>query len=101
MQNPNFLFSEYQHVRYALPFARPPISVYLILPTTTYDGAELLYQTNLTSWDVEVHGGFGASQFDFATAGSAGFLDIEINESVYANISWESESEVILARPML
>lgn len=42
-----FLVSDYRHVGYAVPWVRPPLSVYNMMPVTTNDGVDASYRRRL------------------------------------------------------
>ncbi len=44
---PTFLVSGYRKVGYALPWVRPPVEVYQLLPVPSTDGAEISYRFHL------------------------------------------------------
>ncbi len=52
-QNPNFLYSDYRHVHYALPWIRPPREVYGVTSLFNYDGVQARYQQIVSDeWNV-------------------------------------------------
>lgn len=64
MPTPAFLYSESRQVRYAMPWVRPPIEVYGVLPTFSHDGLEFIYQHQFEHLNLEWHGGFTYLQFN-------------------------------------
>ncbi|MBL8484476.1 MAG: hypothetical protein JNJ60_19940, partial [Rhodocyclaceae bacterium] len=63
-----FLYSESRQVRYAMPWARPPVEVYGIAPVFSTDGIEILHRRDLGNWHAELHGGLGRSHVDSAVS---------------------------------
>jgi len=69
-QNPSFLYSDYRHVHYALPWIRPPREVYGVTSLFNYDGAQARYQ------HVVAH--------DWNVIALAGVAQVEMNYSLNA-----------------
>lgn len=57
-----FLHAENRQVRYSMPWVRPPLEVYSLVPVASQDGLEFIYESNLGHWRTELHGGF--TRFD-------------------------------------
>jgi hypothetical protein len=57
-----FLHAENRQVRYSMPWVRPPLEVYSLVPVASQDGLELIYEGNLGHWYTEWHGGI--TRFD-------------------------------------
>lgn len=70
-QNPNFLYSDYRHVHYALPWLRPPREVYGITSLFNYDGAQMRYQQVVAN-DLNVIALAGIAQVDMNYSLNAG-----------------------------
>lgn len=77
--NPVFLHSESRNVRYAMPWVRPPLEVYGLSPTYTFDGAEILHQQVWSGWHAEFQGSAAVSEIDNprSNASSTDTADVE------------------------
>lgn len=66
-QNPNFLYSNYRHVNFALPWLRPPREVYGITSFFNYDGVQVDIKRPLSSgWQYNVMAGAAGSNVDYS-----------------------------------
>lgn len=96
VQNPNFLYSDYRHVHYALPWLRPPREVYGITSIFNYDGA----QANI---DLVRHGDFGLrlttglaqSNTDYSRDGGETVDRLRATQMGYASLAWRASDWLI------
>jgi hypothetical protein len=69
-QNPNFLFSDYRQVHYALPWIRPPREVYGVTSFFNYDGVQGRYQLPvMDDWSLVFLAGIAQSSMDYSLDG--------------------------------
>lgn len=61
----SFLHAENRQVRYAMPWVRPPLEVYGLLPVFVQDGVDVLHVQRLGSWTGEWHAGLVKSDFEY------------------------------------
>jgi len=87
---PLFIYSESRQVRYALPWVRPPLEVYGLLPTFAQNAVEFLYNNQIGDWQAEWHGGVSQIEFDtplsntkdtFPVKAYGGFLTVTLEQS--------------------
>ncbi|MBI5040111.1 MAG: hypothetical protein HZB57_02575 [Gammaproteobacteria bacterium] len=79
--NPAFLYSESRNVRYAMPWVRPPLEVYGLLPTYTFDGAEILSQGHWQGWHMEFQGSAAVADIDNPRANATGTDEAELKQA--------------------
>lgn len=80
---PFYLYSDYLDVAYTYHWLRPPTTVYESTSFDTYEGASVLYESQLGSWDSMVQLTYGSHESD-PTAGSLAISDL-------AGVSWGLE----------
>ncbi len=69
-QNPNFLYSDYRQVHYALPWIRPPREVYGVTSFFNYDGVQGRYQLPvMDDWSLIFLAGIAQSSMDYSLDG--------------------------------
>ena len=66
----SFLHAESRQVRYAMPWVRPPLEVYGLVPTFSQDGLEWIHNGTLGDWSAEWHSGLYRLGFDAAVSNS-------------------------------
>lgn len=59
-----FLHAENRQVRYTMPWVRPPLEVYSLVPVASQDGLEFIYEGTIGHWYTEWHGGFNRFDVD-------------------------------------
>lgn len=62
---PAFMLSDSLYVNYANTWVRPPVEVYGLNPFSDLDGADVIYNTRLGDFDVEVHPYYGGGRIPF------------------------------------
>ncbi len=94
MPTPSFLFSESRQVRFSMPWVRPPLEVYGLLPTFSHDGVEFIFQDNYAGWLAEWHSGVTYLEFDTPLTNSK---DTELIESYggFLNLTLENDNTLI------
>lgn len=95
MPTPTFLHSEDRQVRYAMPWVRPPLEVYGLIPTLYNDGMEFVFETVLKEWQIEWHGGISRFDFEIPDAATKGALDDVETENVYLNFLVRNSNTLI------
>lgn len=87
---PFYLYSDYLDVAYAYHWLRPPTTVYESTSFDTYEGASVLYETSMGSWD-------SSMQFTYGSHNSQGPTgDVEISDLV--GLSWGLERDWLALR---
>lgn len=66
---PTFMVSDYRKVGYAMPWVRPPVEVYSLVPLTRSDGADVSYRTQLGEFKNTVQVKYGESSADLVDSG--------------------------------
>jgi hypothetical protein len=105
----SFLHAENRLVRYAMPWVRPPIEVYGLLPAFYGDGLEAIYANHLGAWNAEWHGGVQTATIKLPESNSRhintlestqGFLNLTLQRGhslvkmsyVYGRVSFSPQS---------
>ncbi len=65
-----FLNAETRKVRFTMPWVRPPLEVYSLVPTSSRDGVDIIHEGKLGCWFSELHGGLVRSRFDVPLSNS-------------------------------
>jgi len=101
-QNPNFLYSDYRQVHYALPWIRPPREVYGVTSLFNYDGAQARYQQTMPDdWQLVTLAGMaqvdmnyslnGGQDVDRAHADSVHYASVSLNKADWTlKLSYET-----------
>jgi len=56
---PLYMYSDYLEVGYAQPWANPPADVYTIVPVSSYDGIDIIYDTDLGDASLSLQASYG------------------------------------------
>jgi len=56
---PLYMYSDYLEVGYAQPWANPPADVYSIVPVSSYDGIDIIYDTDLGDASLSLQTSYG------------------------------------------
>lgn len=77
---PLYMYSDYLEVGYAQPWATPPTEVYYVVPVSSYDGIDIIYDMDLGEGTLSLQGIYGhavdkADENPFA-------VDVEFNKAV-------------------
>ncbi len=64
---PAFLVSDYRKVGYAIPWVRPPIEVYSLVPISNSDGVDATYRVHVGAMTATLQGIFGKTEPTFPT----------------------------------
>ena len=78
---PAFLVSDYLDVGFAYPWIRPPVEMYSLVPIFGMNGADLLFDTQLMSFDITLNPYVGSESDD------AMGLDFDAEQMVGLNVS--------------
>lgn len=70
---PTFMLSDFRKVGYAIPWVRPPVELYSLVPVFHSDGVDATYRLHLGDWTNTMQATFGHSDSEFP--GGAG--DVE------------------------
>lgn len=86
---PLYMYSDYLEVGYAQPWANPPADVYTIVPVSSYDGIDVLYDTDLGDASLSLQASYGHDTDD-AEDNPLG-VDVEFNNTLgmSATLSYE------------
>ncbi|MDX2321039.1 MAG: hypothetical protein QNK26_10650 [Moritella sp.] len=86
---PLYMYSDYLEVGYAQPWANPPADVYTIVPVSSYDGIDILYDTDLGDASLSLQASYG-HETDDAEENPLG-VDVEFNNTLgmSATLSYE------------
>lgn len=87
---PFYLYSDYLDVAYAYHWLRPPTTVYQSTSFDTYEGASVLYESSLGSWDSSMQFTYGSHNSESPTG------DLEISDLV--GLSWGLERDWLAMR---
>ncbi len=74
-----FLHAENRQVRYAMPWVRPPLAVYGLMPTFSQDGLTIIHERRISSWNLEWHGGITRINMDSPLSNSRETSSVEAN----------------------
>jgi len=87
---PLYMYSDYLEVGYAQPWANPPADVYTIVPVSSYDGIDILYDTDLGDASLSLQASYGHDTDD-AEDNPLG-VDVEFNNTLgmSATLSYEA-----------
>lgn len=86
MPTPTFLHSEDRQVRFAMPWVRPPLEVYGLIPTLYNDGAEFVLDTQWNNWHLEWQGGISRFDFEIPELITKGALTDVETKNMYLNV---------------
>lgn len=76
---PTFLTSEYRNVGYALPWTRPPLEVYRIVPLSSTDALSLAYSFRAGDFNNTLQALYGRRDIDFPGADSG---EVKVRDAV-------------------
>jgi hypothetical protein len=76
LRTPFFMLSETLDVNYAHPWIRPPTEVYSLLPFNDLNGVDLLINTQLGGFNIELHPYFGNSRLKIYQNGEGRLKDL-------------------------
>lgn len=94
MPTPLFLHSEDRQVRYAMPWVRPPLEVYGLLPTFSNDGLEIIQEGKIASWHTEWQGGITAIDFDSPLSNAHGTYPVKARQA-FLNLSLDDRGTLV------
>lgn len=77
---PLYMYSDYLEVGYAQPWATPPPEVYYVVPVSSYDGIDILYDTDLGNGTLSLQGMYGHA-VDKADENPF-HVDVEFNKAI-------------------
>ena len=77
---PLYMYSDYLEVGYAQPWATPPPEVYYVVPVSSYDGIDILYDTDLGDGTLSLQGMYGHA-VDKADENPF-HVDVEFNKAI-------------------
>lgn len=84
---PLYMYSDYLEVGYAQPWATPPSELYSIVPLTSFDGGDLIYETDLGEASLTLQASYGHASRD---AGAAiGDVDYKNVAGASAQVGYE------------
>ncbi len=92
-QNPNFLYSDYRQVHYALPWIRPPREVYGVTSFFNYDGVQLRHQKLVcNNWDWVTLLGVANASMDYSIDGASNVDTTNAQAMRYVSMSLHREN---------
>ncbi len=97
MPTPAFLHSEDRQVRYALPWARPPVEVYSLIPPLSQDGLEIIYEDRLGRWHAEWQGGISVLDFDSPSPNSDDTFSVDTRQA-YLGLTLQDSNTILKLR---
>ncbi len=97
MPTPAFLHSEDRQVRYALPWVRPPVEVYSLIPPLSQDGLEIIYEDRLGRWYAEWQGGISVLDFDSPSPNSDDTFSVDTRQ-VYLGLTLQDSNTILKLR---
>ena len=68
---PTFLLSDSRNVGYAIPWVRPPLETYSLVPVTDSDGADVSYRMHIGDFVNDITGTYGETTPSLPTGGTA------------------------------
>ena len=84
---PLYMYSDYLEVGYAQPWATPPSELYSIVPLTSFDGGDLIYETDLGEASLTLQASYGHASRDAGTA--IGDVDYKNVAGASAQVGYE------------
>lgn len=97
--NPIWLVSEHIDVGFTYPWIRPPTAVYSLNPIKALNGASVMFTKNLPNHSMiraEVIGGAYSLNIADGTADNPVRYEVNVNNSVGVNISYDLESSTLI-----
>lgn len=87
---PLYMYSDYLEVGYAQPWANPPADVYTTVPISSFDGIDILYDTDVGDASLSLQASYGHAT-DHAEDNPLG-VDVEFNDilGMSATLSYEN-----------
>lgn len=96
VQNPNFLYSDYRHVHYALPWVRPPREVYGITSIFNYDGAQANIELmRRGDFGLRLTAGLAQSNTDYSRDGGETVNRLRTTQMGYASLTWRASDWLV------
>lgn len=96
VQNPNFLYSDYRHVHYALPWLRPPREVYGITSIFNYDGAQANIELfGRGEYDLRLTAGLAQADTDYSRDGGETVDRLRATQMGYASLAWRASDWLV------
>jgi predicted porin len=77
---PLYMYSDYLEVGYAQPWANPPADVYTVVPVSSYNGIDVIYDTDLGDASLSLQASYG-HDVDDAEDNPFG-VDVEFNNTL-------------------
>ena len=86
---PLYMYSDYLEVGYAQPWASPPSELYSIVPLSSFDGVDVIYDTELGDVTVALQASYGHADRDAgAVLGEVDYKDILGASASFAYEEW-------------
>lgn len=63
---PTFLAADYRKVGYVLPWARPPVELYNLIPITNSDGIDFMFRLRVSDWTNTFQGSLGETSIQYS-----------------------------------
>jgi hypothetical protein len=79
MATASLLHAEDRQVRYAMPWVRPPLEVYNLMPQYIHDGLDFIHEGEWGSWRTEWQGGLTHADFDMPLSNQSDTYALESN----------------------
>lgn len=89
-----FLHTENRQVRFTMPWVRPPLEIYGLLPIFSNDGAEIIHEGSFGSWHTEWHGGLTHIEFDSAVSNSNETLPVD-SSAAFLNLTMADRNTLV------
>jgi hypothetical protein len=97
MPTPAFLHSEDRQVRYAMPWIRPPVEVYSLIPPLSQDGLEIIYEDRLGRWHAEWQGGISVLDYDTPSPNSDDTFSVDTRQA-YLGLTLQDSNTTLKLR---
>ncbi|UCG18506.1 MAG: hypothetical protein JSU84_08200, partial [Thiotrichales bacterium] len=95
-QNPNFLYSDYRQVHYALPWVRPPREVYGITSIFNYDGVQANIELMRSGeFGLRLTTGLAQSDTNYSRDGGYTVDRLQATQMGYASLAWRASDWLI------
>jgi hypothetical protein len=85
---PLYMYSDYLEVGYAQPWASPPSELYSIVPLSSFDGVDAIYDFDLADVAVTLQASYGHADRDTGALGEVDYKDILGASASFAYEDW-------------
>ena len=86
---PLYMYSDYLEVGYAQPWASPPTELYSIVPLSSFDGVDVIYDMELGEVAVALQASYGHSSRDAGALCDVDYSDVLGASALFSYEAWE------------